>query len=49
MVQGYYTQKGNVLPVQAMKAYRGGVEIKLHSFLTSALEEGENPQQYLGN
>jgi hypothetical protein len=32
--------RGNLVPVQGFKAY-GGVEIKLHSFLTSALEGGE--------
>jgi len=31
--------RGNV-PVQAFKAY-GGVEMALHSFLTSALDEAE--------
>jgi len=32
--------RGNLVPVQGFKAYVG-VEIKLHSFLTSALEGGE--------
>ena len=34
--------KSNLVPVYAMKAYRG-VEVQVHSFLVSALYGGERP------
>ena len=37
---GYNKVEGKVLPVHAMKAYRG-VGVKLHSILTSALDESK--------
>jgi hypothetical protein len=38
----YKEKKSNVVPVYAMKTYRG-VEVQLHSFLVSALDGGETP------
>jgi hypothetical protein len=48
-IGGLPLYKGRVFPVQAKKAYRGGVQLWLHSFLTSALDGREWVTSRLGH